>query len=254
MKTINHLLNSFSFKYDKKIRDICSPLSTHLGIAYFFYMFVEENGTYGLLTSDPLYNEFFFDSNLHQSMPFYAHPSFFRSGHTFIPCSYGENYEKAASDGPHPMDHLFMTMEATEKKMEAFFYANEDLTLNQLPYYLENLDMLTKFNAYFKREAASLIGHMQADGYSIIDEKGGSFFLAPKSTPLSVQNKNIERFLKEILNLTKREHLCLELFKQGKSAQAVASILNISQRTVEHHYDRIRDKLGVQSKWDLLNW
>ena len=70
--------------------------------------------------------------------------------------------------------------------------------------------------------------------------------------PLLNKDLKTQQFLKKIFPLTVREHQCLDLFKQGRSVQATAAILDLSQRTVEHYFENIKEKLGCQSKMELL--
>ena len=48
--------------------------------------------------------------------------------------------------------------------------------------------------------------------------------------------------------LSRRERQCLELAAQGKSDWAVGRILGISERTVHHHIERAKHRLGVATR------
>lgn len=65
-----------------------------------------------------------------------------------------------------------------------------------------------------------------------------------------------ERPIPSIINdvtLTKREIECLELIDKGMTAKRVAEKLNLSKRTIEGYFENIKNKLGVRSKYDLIN-
>ena len=53
-------------------------------------------------------------------------------------------------------------------------------------------------------------------------------------------------------SLTKREKECLYYLVRGKYAREIATILNISRRTTEHHIASIKMKLNVNSKSELI--
>ncbi|MCP9469983.1 MAG: response regulator transcription factor [Nitrospira sp.] len=54
--------------------------------------------------------------------------------------------------------------------------------------------------------------------------------------------------------LTPRQREVLQLVAEGKSAKAIASILNISVKTVEFHKARIMEDLGLHSTADLTRY
>lgn len=120
-------------------------------------------------------------------------------------------------------NHMLLILKMERNFLEGFIFSAPSIDQNNVQILIQQLDLLEKFTHYFKREAATLIGRMHADKYSILKEKGESFFHVPENLPLTIQNKDVEHFLRAIMPLKKRENQCLELFKQGRSAQSVAS-------------------------------
>ncbi len=53
-------------------------------------------------------------------------------------------------------------------------------------------------------------------------------------------------------SLTIRELECLNFLRKGLNAKSIAVKLNISHRTVEHHFEHIRNKLGIHNKFQLF--
>jgi DNA-binding NarL/FixJ family response regulator len=58
----------------------------------------------------------------------------------------------------------------------------------------------------------------------------------------------------EAESLTTREREVLKLVAEGKSSKEVASLLNISIRTVEHHRANIMDKLNFKNIAELIKY
>jgi DNA-binding NarL/FixJ family response regulator len=58
----------------------------------------------------------------------------------------------------------------------------------------------------------------------------------------------------ETTRLTPRQREVLQLFAEGRSAKEIATILNISPRTVEFHKYRIMDDLGLKTSADLVQY
>lgn len=58
----------------------------------------------------------------------------------------------------------------------------------------------------------------------------------------------------ETTRLTRRQREVLQLLAEGRSAKEIATILNISPRTVEFHKYRIMDDLGLKTPTDLIQY
>lgn len=56
------------------------------------------------------------------------------------------------------------------------------------------------------------------------------------------------------LNLTSRQREVLQLLAEGSSAKEVASVLNISPRTVEFHKYQMMEKLNISNSAELLQF
>ncbi|HEX32404.1 MAG TPA: LuxR family transcriptional regulator [Candidatus Acetothermia bacterium] len=52
--------------------------------------------------------------------------------------------------------------------------------------------------------------------------------------------------------LTKREREVLSLLGEGKASREIASLLSISEKTVEHHRQRLMEKLGIHTEIGLI--
>jgi DNA-binding NarL/FixJ family response regulator len=58
----------------------------------------------------------------------------------------------------------------------------------------------------------------------------------------------------ELSTLTPRQREVLHLLTKGHSAKEIASILNISARTVEFHKYRMLNELGLKSSAELIRY
>ncbi len=59
---------------------------------------------------------------------------------------------------------------------------------------------------------------------------------------------------KTVIELTPRQREVLQLTSEGRSAKEIASILNISTRTVEFHKYRVMETLGLRTYADLIQY
>jgi DNA-binding NarL/FixJ family response regulator len=58
----------------------------------------------------------------------------------------------------------------------------------------------------------------------------------------------------EVLNLSSRQREVLQLLAEGHSAKEIASILNISTKTVEYHKYRMMEDLGAKTTAELIRY
>lgn len=247
------LIQNYTIKEDKQINKICSPLMVNLGIPYFTYYFIEEDGRFGTLANNPEFMEYYYSSGMHLNNPYMSHPSLFRNGYIISPCTFTEHEQKNIKQ-KFQIDHLFLMLSKSEKRVEGFIFAAVGFDIKGIPHYIAHVDLLVKFSRYFKREASSLIGKLRADQFNMHQERQAAFLTVDHSLPLSNNNQGVQNFLKMIYGLSPQEERCHDLFKRGNSAQATAAIMGLSRRTVETYIEKIKDKLGCSSKWDLLEY
>lgn len=253
MNQLDDLIKKYTVKHDHFIRKLCSPLMDKLNIPFFSYYSIRRNGQFSAIGNYPGQLEYFYSEKLYISCPFLSDPRHFRSGYAFIETTTNKNHREIILNR-FEMNHLVLKLERSGDFVEGFIFLEKNMVNLNYQKYFSNLDLLNKFARYFKREAKHLIDSMNEEGYNLLLEKGSPFFEKNDSISLSSENSSVTNFLKTILPLTPREQQCFELFRMGKSAQATASILNLSNRTVENYFENIKSKLGCHSKWDLLEW
>jgi len=245
------LVNRYSIKYDHKIRSICEPLEVHLGIPNFSYYSIEEDGRFVILSNFPEQVEFFCANEMYHSCPYLAHPSLFRSGAALIPVTY-DPMQVQQSRKQYGIDHLMLILNCTANKVEGFMFTTKDLNVQTCQNFIPKFDLLNKFGGYFKIEAQELINRALSERYNIKSVRGKAFTAHDPNLILSRFDKTTVSFLRQTSLLSWQEQRCLELYRQGHSAQSTAAVLGLSQRTVEHYLDHIKEKLNCRSKRELL--
>jgi len=242
---LQSMLN-YSIKKNSKIKQTCNPLKDDLGITNFTYGYMEADGNFCLLSNNIECLESFLCRKLYLSNPYFKCPSLFRSGYGIIP-TFNPSHKKLK------ITHLLYLIEARSSRLELFVFGFPSESPDiYAPYFLEKLDLLHKFILYFRRECKSLIAEMPSNCANLKEALGPLFFAVDPATPL-LKNDPALQFLKKISPLSEREQQCVEMYKEGHSAQSTAMMLGLSQRTIEHYFDNIKDKIGCTSKRDLLN-
>lgn len=252
MNELNDLINRYNIKKDRTIKKICTPLKECLGIPIFTYYSIESDGSFGTLSTCPEQLEFYYAEKLYLSNPYMNDPQLLRSGYVLTKAT-DDPFHLEVSHRRFQIRNLFLMLQRNGTRIEGFVFGDNSLEDDTCMNYIHNLELLKKFTNYFKREASDLIQTMLDEGYNLKQAKGNAFLERDSSLPLSCIDPKTTQFLKAIFPLSSREMECLHMFQQGHSAQSTAALLGLSQRTVEHYFENIKDKMGCNSKRDLLD-
>lgn len=76
--------------------------------------------------------------------------------------------------------------------------------------------------------------------------------LKAKADRDQIRSAELEKYSVQASRLSKRERECLSALLDRKTAKQAAEHLSLSPRTVESYYENIKDKLGCDSKKELL--
>jgi len=132
-----------------------------------------------------------------------------------------------------------------ETYMEVFCFASADPMLYTMPY-----NVFNHFSYYFKSEAVDLINKASGNAIMLpqLDKVGNTNENLAKSISNFINETPIKRFYFTINNqdiyLTKQEVVCLKMRYQGLPTKLIAAELGNSQKTIERHFEHLRQKLG----------
>jgi LuxR family transcriptional regulator len=252
MSDFSEIVKKYTINHDRKIRNVTCHLYKNFNIFNYTYFKIQDDGRFVTLSNNPEQLDFYYSEKYYLDNPYLVDPSLLKSGLVFTAQTNDEKYLSTinTSLSRFQMDNTFLILDKKEGQVEGFLYATRP---NQNTFnYINNLDILRKFNWFFLREMSSTIKKMYSEGFNIKIAKGINFSQRKEGLPLASKDKISQDFLKMISPLSSQEERCLDLFRSGYSAQATASIMRLSRRTVEHYFESIKNKLGCYSKWDLL--
>ena len=252
MTNFQELIRQSMIKPLPAIERLCQPLKDYLRIVNFGVMRFYEDGRFLHIGNCPDLCEFFYENKCYVTHPYFRRPSLFEAGSALIPIAVGDCLRKKSKD-LFKTDQMCIILKKSEDYSEVSIFGPQNLAKEDCNILLNRLHLLDKFAIYFRREASHLIQESLEVGVNIKDILKEQFDVTDPNIPLYRNDLKKQAFLKTILPLTPREHACLTLFKTGHSAQATGAKLKISQRTVETHFENIKEKLGCRSKWDLLD-
>ena len=137
--------------------------------------------------------------------------------------------------------------------VEAISFASNYKNTNAIGCFIANIDLLEKFNVYFRNHASKLINEALKNkivipqimrGYEVI-ESGFALSFEDRRKFLSTIGYDV------LNNLSKREFECLKYISRGMTTKESAKIMAISPRTVEVHISKMKEKLNCPSKSQL---
>lgn len=247
MEDLHKMIQNYTIRHDRKIKQICAPLRVCFGITAYSHYTIDREGNFTFLSDYPEQVDFYFGQRLYESFPFFVHPDFMQPGCLLTETTPDPDYREVIDKRFH-LRELFLIVEKKLDLLHISIFSNNKNPLNNI---LSKYELLKKFNSYFYKEATPLMNKMRADHYNLARAKGKSFFERPSEWCL--QDQQLSRFLKQISPLTRREHQCLELYQSGYTAKETAKFLGLSHRTVEQHFENIKNKLNLYSKREVLN-
>ncbi len=239
------------------VAQICKPLQK-LNINYFAYMKAYKAGGQFWLSTHPTWSEHYYS---HQ----YQHHSAFENIDIYQPSSGVYlwqllNFHNAAcasifndARDIFNIDNGVTIVDEAIDSYEVWHYGStrENHSINS--FYVNNLDLLKRFAAYFKERAAPLAQASESymgvlpelKGYG--GHKADALAESPISTADFLAETSLNRIYPDKNNpreyLTRREIETAGWLIKGKSAEEIGLLTSISKRTVESHVDSMKRKL-----------
>jgi len=245
------------------IKDICKLIFDSFGITYFahtIYYFLNNTVTtlitHGNIAEHWISNQYSMPGS-HESAPV-LESGFYLTSH--MGSLYPEE-QRVRMKELFNIDHMILFIEAHEDRYEFFSFATEPENYHIINVYLNNIDILSKFIIYYKEKAKKLI----------IEACNTPVLLLPRAPKIqesevklieSIQTPSLFTDFSKIsakqfhtqkgdVTLTAKEAECLMHISQGRSAKTCANLMGISPKVVQLHIEHLREKFGVNSRYEL---
>jgi DNA-binding CsgD family transcriptional regulator len=263
MEDINNVLAFYSTKWSDQFNKLSEVLKDLL-LDGFWYSYVRQDGGFFQIGNRPDVAEVYFSNRFYVHNAFVCHPK-----------NYQHNQALITSDFPDPNFHdaqkvvgnksgmgnnfLFIYKQCgTDMHCLHFGSSQQNIPLNSI--FLDNLQLLKSFSDHFLKEWTPHFRHMDSFMINIASDMGSKFYeINPKIRHLNDKSRALKVLRRLGLiddeyydTLTARELECIEEFLCGKTARQIGASLYISHRTVEHHLETIKSKLGCSSKLELF--
>lgn len=244
------------------IKTICRPLS-RLNISYFAHIKVTKNGKFSGISNNPGFSEHYLRNKYYNADIHLAKKQMLEKYIIWdLIERTGLSKKMHTEASQFGVQHTFTIVSRSSKHDDYYHFASHVSTQAFNQVYIENIDLLKSFIAFFtdKMNSCATLSEAYNLQFSIDKAAPGYTF---KQNDLLNNLTNRQEFLQELNKLScpysvninpisLREMDCLRLTIKGKTAKQIACILGLSHWTVEEYLANVKLKLGVKKKSELI--
>lgn len=255
------LKNHPSLLFADDMQHICQPIYK-LGIDYFSHVMINSENEMTANASNPDYFKFYFEQGFHQSD--------LHTAHFEIPQRYvlwhlvkreGKAEELYQSGIEFGLYYIFTIIEHLPFEKNYYHFAAKSTKDYMNEFYFRHIDLLEQFIAYYKHSITlnNRLNRAYKLPYKINGTEGSHIIKVDYNQSISLEQ--IKDYLDSIQlttnqtpslpQLSRRELQCSLYLLEGKTSIEIAQLLNISPRTVEVYFNRLKNRFGSKNKIQL---
>lgn len=245
---------------------ICSDLSK-IGIHTFSVLINYDDGRQINLSNNPKWINDYYKFSLYESSLYDRDPTLFTTGYNLW---LGSLHLPVYQHGLHYYDSgVGLTICHREQDYSAFyFFSGSSKNPQLLTFMVNNYNFLENFIVFFMKKSKSLLKkalllnmksrNMESNKFKINEAVQQSIYKYEKLCQLKhiIELKMGKSLANNSLllgfPLSSRQKQVIYWSAKGKSAKQTAILLGISPRTVERHFEILREKTGTACKQELL--
>ncbi len=242
--------------YTDFVNQACKNLFKVTGINHFSYVEINPEGQFFWLGSNSDYLENCYHQQLVESAPVSILKTYPRSGFYLIDV-YQEEYKQHSLPVFQLLNHFdyghsFRILEITNVHTIKLYSFDAPLNKNDINHiYLNNLDVFKKFNSYFEDRITFIRNDLyKAHLQSTQPPEFTDLFVSSLKQSEMIESSPLSDFYASDnkIQITPREREILFWYIKGKTSDETARLLNISRRTIDRHFENLREKFGCFSK------
>ncbi|MBT4880561.1 MAG: helix-turn-helix transcriptional regulator [Alphaproteobacteria bacterium] len=261
MTNITRNMNGRPLEYMKatteEVRKICQPFLDKVGLTYFCYHRVLENGKHLAVVNQLRWAEFFLENfkdddeiaNLFSKSKFLPYMTW---------CAVDDNRLFSALREHNIWNGFTRTFICKDDSVESFSFATNINRTSINKFYVSNISLIEKFIAFFREKARQIISPSDRkktyfSKAKIYETSKKDFIIPGELFPDADLSKTYINRNGVIISLSKREIECLQYLSKGETAKGVARKLELSPRTIEFYIRNIKEKTGYNRRSDLIS-
>lgn len=251
----SQLFKNFDLSVDKikKLsRNFCEPLE----ITVFGYVRIYDHGVVSWITTNPDQDRFLVDSGELNKNPLVNDRLILKEG------CYLDTYDKQFPEAEafyrerakrFQMDHGMVLVRHQKDYLETCCFSGLSTKRPLYQLFMNEQTLFKKFMEHFTAQLDVRLLTVLSQGISLLDLKDKSHL--PGAGNLYLSGERIALWeacgWKNLHKLSKREKECLVLLKEGHTYSEMGVKLRLSERTIEHYLQSVRNKLGLETRAEL---
>jgi len=252
----SQLYRNFDLSVDR-VRNLTKNFCQQLAITVFGYVRIYDNGTVSWVTTCPDQDRFLVESDELSRNPLVNDRNLLKEGlyldiynRQFPGCD--EFYRERAK--LYQMDHGMVLVRHQKDYIETCCFSGlfSKRPLYQL--FMNEQALFKTFMEHFTKQLDSRLLEVLSQGILLNDLKDESNALDEDTLYLSGDRAILLEACgwKNLLTLSKREKQCLILLKDGHTYHTISLALELSERTVEHYLESVKNKLNLETRPELF--
>jgi DNA-binding CsgD family transcriptional regulator len=264
MDVVQNFCEHYVFPALAETKKHTEPLHTHYSVDNFFYYHIEADGSWYAATDHLEISYKYLEANLHCSDPLYVHPSLLPQMNvvtSMVQAKSFQDFDKAYKQELDVTNRYMIIRKPSLDTCEVFGFSTCQKSNNLCETAVQTPQVFEKFANYWLEKSARMRKKL-SENRILLTELRSAAFTQKTDFHKRLQFLDVKNglFLRDIVPqnksflepLTSREKECVFWYLQGLTAYETGRKLFISKRTVEAHFDHIKQKLDLQHKRTLL--
>jgi DNA-binding CsgD family transcriptional regulator len=240
-----------------RVRHLTKNFCQQLAITVFGYVRIYDNGMVSWVTTCPDQDRFLVESDELSRNPLVNDRNLLKEGlyidtynRQFPGCE--EFYRQRAK--LFKMDHGMVLVRHQKDYIETCCFSGLSAKRPLYQLFMNEQALFKTFMEHFTNQLDPRLLAILSQGILITDLKEESNLLEENALYLSGDRAILLDACgwKNLLTLSKREKQCLVLLKDGHTYRAIALALGLSERTIEHYLESVKNKLNLETRTELF--
>lgn len=253
----SQLYRNFDLSVDR-VRNLTKNFCQQLAITVFGYVRIYDNGMVSWITTNPDQDRFLVESDELSRNPLVNDKNLLKEGfyldiynRQFLGCE--KFYRERAR--LFQMDHGMVLVRHQKDYIETCCFSGLSAKRSLYQLFMNEQPLFRAFMEHFTNQLDTRLLEMLSRGILLADLKGESDLPSENILDFSGDRTLLLEACgwKNLLKLSKREKQCLVLLKEGHTYSAIGLSLGLSERTIEHYLESVKNKLGLETRTELFS-